>query len=221
MTALIFKAHQGLSTAIDCSVLTPNMLEGKSIVQIQALRLTATHTVADAFDVSGEDAQVIVIQNASSLLHHIGHQMRQGSLTIEGDVGDFLGSQMQGGTIICKGNAGERVGDKMRRGLILVEGDVGEYCASNMAAGTIGVLGKVGARVGYGMKRGTLLLAQAPQLSATWLDCGLHSLPFLKILYKSISNFNTHFSAINTIRVQRWMGDVSGLGKAEILVLQS
>lgn len=127
---------------------------------------------------------------------------------------------MQGGVLICKGNAGERTADLMRRGILLIEGNVGEYCASSMKAGTVGVLGNTGARLGYGMKRGTLLLAKQPEGQATWLDCGQHTLPFLNIMYQSFQQYDTKFASIDQRRVQRWMGDASGMGKAEILVLQ-
>jgi len=47
---------------------------------------------------------------------------------------------MKGGTILIKGNVGERAGDHMRRGNILIEGNAGDYCGSRMTAGTIAVL---------------------------------------------------------------------------------
>jgi formylmethanofuran dehydrogenase subunit C len=90
-----------------------------------------------------------------------------------------------------------------------------------MRAGTVGVLGSTSARLGYGMKRGTLLLANKPAEQATWLDCGLHTLPFLNILYQSFQQFDTKFAAISLKRVQRLMGDASGIGKAEMLILQA
>ena len=86
---------------------------------------------------------------------------------------------MQGGTVILKGNGGSRLGDNMRRGTILVEGNVADYCGSRMIAGTIAVMGTVGDHVGYGMRRGTLLLWQKPKLSATFADCGFHTVRLL------------------------------------------
>jgi formylmethanofuran dehydrogenase subunit C len=221
MAALTFTLNKTAVQQVDCSGLTPNALEGKSLIQIQNLALFNTHKVTDYFDVSGDDTNRIVFKNANQALANIGHHMTKGLITIEGDCGDFLGNELQGGTIVCKGNAGDRVGNQMRRGMILVEGDVGDYCASTMKAGTIGVLGSTGARLGFGMKRGTLLLAQAPVTQATWLDCGLHTLPFLKLMFKSFALFDTEFAKLDNARVRRWMGDVAGMGKAEILVLQS
>lgn len=220
MSALIFTFKASVSRVIDCKKLTPDYLQGKSIEAISSITL-GNQTVADVFDVQGDDATTLVFKNTTPQLHYIGYRMKTGSITIEGDVGDFTGAEMQGGTLICKGNTGERTGDTMRRGLLLIEGNTGDYCASNMRAGTLGLLGSTGAYLGYGMKRGTLLLSQNPAEQATWLDCGLHTLPFLNLLYQSFQTLDTKFAQLSNRRVRRWMGDVSGLGKAEILVLQA
>jgi len=152
--------------------------------------------------------------------------MLSGLLKIDGDAGDFLGGAssglrkgMRGGTVIVKGNAGERVGDQMRRGLILIEGNVGDYCASRMIAGTIGVLGNVGQYACFSMKRGTLILRKLPKLHATIQDCGMHTLPFLNLMFKSFKPFNTQFSNIETQRVQRFVGDAACNGNGEILLI--
>jgi formylmethanofuran dehydrogenase subunit C len=126
---------------------------------------------------------------------------------------------MRGGTVIVKGNAGDRAGDQMRRGLILIEGNVGDYCASRMIAGTIGVLGNVGEYACFSMKHGTLLLTKLPKLHATIQDCGTHNLPFLNLMFKSFTKFNTKFSALETTRVQRFVGDAACNGNGEILLL--
>lgn len=152
--------------------------------------------------------------------------MAGGLLKINGNTGDFLGGAsaglrkgMRGGTVIVKGNAGDRTGDQMRRGLILIEGNVGDYCGSRMIAGTIGVLGNVGQYAGFNMQRGTLLLKNAPKLHATMQDCGMHTLPFLSLMFKSLEKYDTKFSRINTQRIQRYVGDVACNGNGEILLL--
>jgi formylmethanofuran dehydrogenase subunit C len=148
-----------------------------------------------------------------------------GSIHIHGNVGDFLASAipgdrkgMKGGLVIVTGNAGDRVGDQMRRGIVLIEGNVGAYCASRMLAGTIGVMGSVGDYIGYGMRRGTLLLFSTPKLHATLQDCGTHTLPFLKLMFKSFGGLPSKFATLNMNRVQRYAGDLANDGKGEILV---
>lgn len=219
MSTLIFTLKSNITQPIDCRVLTPDNLKAKTLDEIRALHLDTQHRVGDVFDVTGEVSDRIVFKQSQPLLHHVGYQMKSGQIIIEGNAGDFIGAAMQGGVLICKGNVGERAGDVMRRGILLIEGDAGEYCASSMKAGTLGVLGKTGARLGYGMKRGTLLLTHVPATQATWLDCGWHTLPFLNILYKSFKTLDSKFAMLAKMRVQRFVGDVSGLGKAEMLVL--
>ncbi|MDP3087361.1 MAG: formylmethanofuran dehydrogenase subunit C [Methylotenera sp.] len=152
--------------------------------------------------------------------------MVSGLLKIDGNAGDFLGGAspglrkgMRGGTVIVKGNAGDRAGDQMRRGLILIEGNAGDYCASRMIAGTIGILGNVGDYACFNMKRGTLMLTKLPKLHASIQDCGMHTLPFLNLMFKSFKPFNTRFSKIETKRVQRFVGDAACNGNGEILLL--
>lgn len=213
---------KALTRYVDCRSLVPNLLSDKSMAEIAAMRLAADLTVADVFEVSVEadEAHTITFLNTTSAHQYIGFAMTAGQIIVAGDAGDYLGAQLQNGVLICKGNAGARAGDRMRRGMLLIEGNVGEYCASDMMAGTLGVLGNTGAYLGYGMKRGTLLLAQAPAAQATWIDCGLHKLPFLNILYKSFKRLDSRFAQINSQRVQRLVGDMGGLGKAEMLVIQ-
>jgi formylmethanofuran dehydrogenase subunit C len=154
-------------------------------------------------------------------------EMKKGKLIINGNAGDFLGAAlpgnkmgMKGGTILVKGNVGERAGDHMRRGNILVEGNAGDYCGSRMTAGTIAVMGQTGRYLGFAMRRGTLLLWNQPQASARFNDCGAHTMAFLPILFASFKKLNSKFAdstaAFN--RVQRYAGDMSEIGRGEVLV---
>ncbi len=156
-----------------------------------------------------------------------GCEMKNGLLTINGNAGDFLGAAlpgnkqgMKGGTILVKGNVGERAGDHMRRGNILIEGDAGDYCGARMIAGTIAVMGRTGRYLGYAMRRGTLLLWNQPALSATFNDCGTHTLAFLPMLFSSFKKLNSKFAQddIGFNRVQRYGGDMSEMGRGEVLV---
>ena len=154
-------------------------------------------------------------------------EMKKGYLEISGNAGDFLGAAlpgnkmgMKGGTILVKGCVGERAGDHMRRGNILIEGNAGDYCGSRMTAGTIAVMGQTGRYLGYAMRRGTLLLWNQPQLSASFNDCGTHTLAFLPILFASFKTLNSRFADASTAfnRVQRYAGDMSEIGRGEVLV---
>ncbi len=154
-------------------------------------------------------------------------EMKNGYLEVSGNAGDFLGAAlpgnkmgMKGGIILIKGNAGERAGDHMRRGNILIEGNAGDYCGSRMSAGTIAVMGQTGRYLGYAMRRGTLLLWNQPQLSASFNDCGPHTLAFLPILFASFRSLNSRFADASVAfnRVRRYAGDMSEMGRGEVLV---
>jgi len=154
-------------------------------------------------------------------------EMNNGEIIIEGNVGDFLGGAlpgnkngMRGGTVIVKGNVGQRLGDHMRRGIILVEGSAGDYCGSRMVAGTIAVMGDTGKYLGYAMQRGSILLWRQPKLGPTFNDCGTHTFSFLRLLFSSFKGLDSKFARQDAVfgRARRYGGDVSGLGKGEILV---
>jgi formylmethanofuran dehydrogenase subunit C len=158
---------------------------------------------------------------------YTGCEMKKGYLEISGNAGDFLGAAlpgnkmgMKGGTVLVKGCVGERAGDHMRRGNILIEGSAGDYCGSRMTAGTIAVMGQTGRYLGYAMRRGTLLLWNQPQLSASFNDCGTHTLAFLPILFASFKTLNSRFADASTAfnRVQRYAGDMSEMGRGEVFV---
>ena len=158
---------------------------------------------------------------------YAGCEMKNGYLQIDGDAGDFLGGAlpgnkqgMKGGTVLVKGNAGARAGDHMRRGQILIEGNAGDYCGSRMFAGTIAVMGNTGRFLGYAMRRGTLLLWNQPQLTATFNDCGSHTLAFLPLLFASFKALNSRFADTSLAfnRVRRYGGDMAETGRGEVLV---
>ena len=222
MSALTLTLKPNLTQPIDCRLLTANNLANLSIAEIEKLNLLNIKNspkISDYFEISGSDVNHIVFKNSISQMDYIGHQMTRGQITVDGDCGDFLGSQMRGGCIICHGNANDRAGDQMRRGLILIDGSAGDYCGSRMIAGTIGIYGNVGRYVGFAMKRGTILLTKTPKLHATIQDCGMHTLPFLALLFNSIKTIHTPLNNIKSLRVQRFAGDLACSGNGEILVL--
>ena len=269
MSNLTFTLKTSAKQRIDCSPLTPDLLAGKSTTDIAEIELVignSTERVDSLFDVSGDDATAITIANSSDKLDFIGRNMLTGKITVEGDVGGYLGlfleggeievtgntgiytacemksgqikingnagdfvggarpgykNGMTGGTVIITGNTGARTGDHMRRGYILIEGNAGDYCAGRMISGTIAVLGDVGAHLAYGMKRGTVLLTQTPSkgIGANFNDCGSHTLAFLPLMLASFKKLDTKFATLASFsRVQRYAGDVGGIGMGEILI---
>ncbi len=266
MSALTLTLKNAPAQRIDCSPLTPDALADKSVADIELVSGNSTVRVDEVFDISGDDTNDIVINNANGKLDFIGKAMTTGSITVNGDAGGYLGQFMEGGnitvngnsyvytacemkggqikvngntgdfvggarpgykngmtggTVIITGNSGDRTGDHMRRGYILIEGNAGDYCGARMVSGTIAVLGQVGTHLGYAMKRGTLLLQQAPAkgISANFNDCGSHTLAFLPLMLASFKKLDSKFADLETFsRVQRYAGDLGGIGMGEILV---
>ncbi|TXL17740.1 formylmethanofuran dehydrogenase subunit C [Methylococcaceae bacterium HT3] len=268
MSALTFTARQETAQRVDMSPLVCQLLKDLTVTEIAAIELQngkRKMRADELFEIKGSDTQNIVIKNSFAKLDFIAKELQEGSVTVEGEAGaylgmgmksgaitvhgnvglyaacemknglltingnagDFLGAAlpgnkqgMKGGTVLVKGNVGQRAGDHMRRGIMLIEGNAGDYCGSRMIAGMIAVMGQTGRFLGYAMQRGTLLLWQQPILSATFNDCGSHTLAFLPILFKSFAKFDSRFAdatqAFN--RVQRYGGDMAEKGRAEILV---
>ena len=74
---------------------------------------------------------------------------------------------MKGGTVLVKGNAGERVGDHLRRGMILIEGNAdGLLRFTDDRPGTIAVMGVMLVSIlGYAMRRDhTSVMRTEPQI---------------------------------------------------------
>jgi formylmethanofuran dehydrogenase subunit C len=65
-----------------------------------------------------------------------------------------------------------------------------------------------------------LLLWNAPKLSASFNNCGSHTLAFLPMLFKSFQSLNSPFALTENAfnRVQRFAGDMAEIGRGEILV---
>lgn len=154
-----------------------------------------------------------------------GSGMHDGIVQVHGNAGDFTAAALpgdmdglNGGTVLIGGNTGDRLADRMRRGLVYVKGNAGAGCASRMRAGTVIVLGACQGAPGQLMQRGTLLLAEMPQLSPTFNDCGIHHLHFLTLLQHSLAKIDSSLPFISTTRVRRYAGDLGTTGKGEILV---
>ncbi|MGD9163469.1 MAG: hypothetical protein PVF13_01785 [Chromatiales bacterium] len=139
MTSLTLRLRQPLSQRIDMSPFTLQGLAGKALDDIARIPLWLGNRQVDTgelFAIDGEVGDEIRIQSDSE---------RQG---------------MRGGTLLVKGDAGERAGDLLRRGTVLIGGDRGDYCASRMVAGTMVVLGHTGIQTGLAMRRGTLIVTR-------------------------------------------------------------
>ncbi|HIN05766.1 MAG TPA: hypothetical protein EYM65_05965 [Dehalococcoidia bacterium] len=79
-------------------------------------------------------------------------------IKINGSVGYFAASLLDGPDVAIDGNAGWALGDNMMSGKISLTKDAGESVASTMRGGELFVGGNAGARAGISMKGGTLIV---------------------------------------------------------------
>jgi len=154
-----------------------------------------------------------------------GASMACGSIAIAGDAGERAGGihvgetlGMRGGVLTIGGNAGSLLGERMRRGLVIVGGDAGDYAGGRMVAGTILIKRRVGANAGFGLRRGTLILVEPPKdILPTFGDCGVLEFDYLRLLEHWL---RANDKPVNLGgRARRLMGDMSVLGKGEMLIL--
>ena len=188
----------------------------------------------------------LVIVNGDAGMHLAQH-MKGGTLVVNGNLEPRCCCEMSGGTVIVNGNAkamlgsplpgnnkgmrggliavfgsvGSRAGEGMRRGLIAVSGDAGDFAGANMIAGTMVVFGKMGLNAGGGMKRGSIVsLGGTERVLPTFLYSCLYTPVYLKLYLKYLSDLG--FAVTKEMLngpYRRYAGDMSALGKGEILIL--
>lgn len=155
-----------------------------------------------------------------------GAEMRGGHIHIKGNAGHCLGAAYRGGpkgmdrgVIIVDGNAGNEAGSAMRRGLIVIGGDSGDFTGAFMIAGTVVVLGEPGERCGAGLKRGTMVVFRPLRLLPSYRYACTYTPPFVGLLARHLRGMGVTFpDAWANGRYRRYCGDMTALGKGEILV---
>jgi len=168
MSALTFTLKSQPKFTLDVSPLTPDRLQSLSLEKIKKLKLAygkEAVKVDALFTVKGNDKNTIVINKSCKQLIYVGKEMTTGSITVKGDVGNFLGQLMKNGTITVEGNAGSWTGNGMSGGRININGNVDDYTGAGfpgdtfgMKNGLINIAGNAGDRVGDRMRRGIIIV---------------------------------------------------------------
>jgi len=168
MSALTFTLKTELKQRVDCSPLTSDNLDGKSLADIATIELQTGNRKLRAdeiFSIEGEDASKIVFKNASAKLDYIGKGNRSGEIRVEGDAGAYLGFQLRGGVINVSGNVGAYAAAELKNGEINISGDAGDFLGGalpgnkkGMQGGVVIVKGNAGDRVGDHQRRGAILI---------------------------------------------------------------
>ena len=151
------KLKDNPSVLIDARSITPDSFAGKKINEILLLKILEGGkpiALQDLFDVEGPSEGSITINGDAG--HFIGYKMRGGNITIRGNARNYLGAKMKDGTIEVFGNAGHWIGAKL----------LGEKPGKGMKGGTITIHGNAGSEIGSGMKGGTIIIDGSAKNSA-------------------------------------------------------
>jgi len=168
MSALTFTVKRRLEQRVDLSPLVCQKLQNLDIDQIAAIELQNGKRkirVDELFSLSGTDTQDLVIDGSYDKLDFIGKELDGGSITVDGDVGAYLALGMKTGTIKVSGSTGIYAACEMKNGFLQIDGDVGDFLGGalpgnkqGMKGGSILVKGNAGSRVGDHMRRGQILI---------------------------------------------------------------
>jgi len=228
---------------LDGEALTPGRLAG-DVASLPLWHGKERVRVGDFFAVSGSGDDVRV-EGDLSRVHRVGAGMTTGRLEVDGDVGDWAGAEMRGGTLVVHGSAGARLGGAysgeragmrggeivvhgdagpqagagLRRGLIAVGGRAGEAAGLRMLAGTIVALGGLGPRAGAGMRRGSLVTMAPLEPLSTFVFSCVYRPPFLRLYLRRLRALGLDVPLDG--RYARWCGDSVELRRGEILILEA
>jgi formylmethanofuran dehydrogenase subunit C len=219
------------------SIVPKHFLEGHGALSVW--KGNKELTLDEVFEVSveGEAASVdeveIVIRGDSSKIKrvgeymdgmHCGNFMSAGTIEIDGNAAEWLGREMVGGTIVCRGDAGSYCGSGyrgekrgMRGGTIEVMGSAGDFAAETLTGGTVIIHGDAGDFAGAEMHEGMLrIMGDTGRVCAnmTGGTCYVHGcaramLPTFK---------NEGGIVIGEEKFTKFTGDIANRGKGTLFI---
>lgn len=168
MSGLVFRPIAASEERLDLSQLTPSRLAGLAAADIARIPVgssTRKLTVGDAFAVSGKAGDRVTILAGTSRLDFVGADLDQGTVVVEGDVGAYAGRGMRGGRLEIKGDAGAWLASGLAGGIVYVRGSAGGFVGGQrpgdrfgMVGGIVIIEGHSGDRTGDRMRRGTIIV---------------------------------------------------------------
>ncbi len=125
--------------------ITPDRVTGRDAADVERLALmhgSESRAIGDFFSATGSYDGVIRLQGDHlGRVKFIGAGMSQGTIRVEGDVGEHLGAGMSGGEIRVNGNATDWVGPEMSGGRIEIHGNAGHLTGSAYRGASVGMTG--------------------------------------------------------------------------------
>lgn len=202
--------------------------------------------LGDFFDVTGAGAGRVRFTGDLSGANRLGAGLSEGTVVVDGDVGDDVGLGMSGGSIDVTGRAGDRAGGaapearrgmsggelvvrgpvgaeagaRMRRGFLIVGGNAGARAGVGMIAGTIVALGDAGPSAGLWSKRGSIVALGPVSIPSTYRYACTYHPPHLRLMLgRARRRYQLPLLDHHLSGpYRRYSGDLADLGKGEILV---
>ncbi len=142
MSALTFTLKQAPAQRMDMSPLVCQKLANLPLAEIAALTLQngkRKPRVDELFTITGDDPQNIVIKSSCDKLDFIGKELDGGTISVEGDAGAYLGLGMQAGEIKVTGNVGLYAACEMKKGYLEITGNVGDFLGGALPGNKMGM----------------------------------------------------------------------------------
>lgn len=118
---------------LDSSQKVPYMISGPAGIYISAL---VNHIAQDSI--------VLGLKDYERTFHFLGFRLPEGkTLTLQGDVGDFIGAGLSGGRLVVEGSTRNWCGAGMMKGEIFVSSHTGQRTGEWMRGGEIHVDGNI------------------------------------------------------------------------------
>jgi formylmethanofuran dehydrogenase subunit C len=168
MSGLTFRLKSALTERIDVSELTPRRLSSLPHGEIERIIVGSTKRqvrVGDVFAVGGRTGDTVTFENGSPQIDFVGARLDEGTVVVNGDVGDYAGREMNGGRLDIRGDARAFLASGMKGGLVTVKGSAGAQAGGQRAGDKFGMMGGIvvidghaGDRLGDRMRRGTIIV---------------------------------------------------------------
>ena len=167
---------------IDLLAISPRALSALSEAEAARLPVGTSRrgmSLGDVFAIRLDGSDTLTIEGGSERLDRVGAALDEGTIRVEGDVGQRLGAGMAGGALTVSGSAGPFAASGATGGTITIRGDAGESAGgavygarAGLDGATLIVEGRAGDRLGDRMRRGVILAGSGGAYAASRMIAG-------------------------------------------------
>ncbi len=167
---IVLRLKNEIEVPVEMDGILPSAISGKSREEIEAMKIYHGNRIVslgEIFHVSVEegDEDTILCDGDFSKVKWLGSGMDGGRILVRGNAGVHCGARMKDGEILIEGNADDYLGAEMTGGKIEVKGNAGNYVGSayhgdtkGMRGGEIIIHGSAGNFVGEKMSQGSITI---------------------------------------------------------------